>query len=137
MARVLVVDDEPQVRSVLVQMVGKLGHNAVTATNGKHALQQLEAMPVDLVIMDLIMPESEGIETTAIVKRRWPDVKILAISGGGRHAPEPYLAMAAALGADATLAKPFECADLAAAIRELLAPVAAPSAPASGTADCS
>jgi CheY-like chemotaxis protein len=130
MARILIVDDEPDILVILDRMLRKMNHETVQAANGKEAVRRLEESSFDLVITDLIMPESEGIETISAVRRRWPGLKIIAMSGGGRQSPVPYLAVAATLGADATLAKPFERADLVDALRHVLGPEAATSSPA-------
>jgi CheY-like chemotaxis protein len=130
MARILIVDDEPDILVILDRMLRKMSHETVLAANGKEAVQRLNEGAVDLVITDLIMPESEGIETIAQVRKRWPSLKIIAMSGGGRQSPTPYLAVAGRLGADATLAKPFDRAELAEAVRSVLGD-AATSSPAS------
>ncbi len=131
MSRILIVDDEPAILSILERMLCKLGHESATAGNGKEALRRLEEGAFDLVITDLIMPESEGIETIGAIRKRWPGVRIIAMSGGGRQSPTPYLAVAASLGADATLAKPFQMSDLEAALRAVLVQSGPTSAPAS------
>lgn len=122
MARILIVDDEPDILVILERMLHKMNHQTILAGNGNEAVQRLEENPVDLVITDLIMPESEGIETIAVIRKRWPRVKIIAMSGGGRQSPVPYLALAATLGADATLAKPFDRAALVDTLRHVLEP---------------
>jgi CheY-like chemotaxis protein len=130
MARILIVDDEPDILIILERMLRKLDHEIVLAANGREAVRRLQELPIDLVITDLIMPESEGIETIAVIRKRWPDVKIIAMSGGGRQSPMPYLAVAATLGADATLAKPFDRAALTEALQRVLGPDAVISSPA-------
>jgi CheY-like chemotaxis protein len=131
MARILIVDDEPDILVILDRMLRKMNHQTILAGNGKEAVQRLEENPVDLVITDLIMPESEGIETIAVIRKRWPGVKIIAMSGGGRQSPVPYLAVAATLGADATLTKPFDRANLVDALRHVLERDDPTSSPAS------
>ncbi len=76
--------------------------------------------PADLVIVDILMPSKDGIETIKEFARDFPEVKIIAISGGGLMTPQEYLGMAKKLGADVTLTKPFEPEELLEAIRELL-----------------
>ncbi len=78
------------------------------APDGKVALWIYKEKPADLIITDIIMPEKEGIETIMELKREFPDVKIIAISGGGKGDAGQYLDMAKKMGADNTLAKPFE-----------------------------
>lgn len=107
MARVLVVDDEELIRFTLRQMLEKAGHDVVEAVNGRDALHRLEELPADLVITDIIMPEKEGLETIVELRRRRPDLKIIAISGGGRTKTSDYLDVAERLGADSAIAKPL------------------------------
>jgi CheY-like chemotaxis protein len=131
MARILVVDDEPDILVILDRMLRRAEHETVLASNGKEAIKRLEESPVDAVITDLIMPDGEGIETIAAIRKRWPGVKIIAMSGGGRQSPVAYLAVAATLGADATLAKPFERADLVETLNRVLGVPSPTSSPAS------
>jgi DNA-binding NarL/FixJ family response regulator len=72
------------------------------------------------VITDLIMPEQEGLETITALRRDYPGLKIIAISGGGRIGPEAYLPAARELGADRVFSKPFDVQELAETVRELL-----------------
>jgi CheY-like chemotaxis protein len=131
MARILIVDDEPDILVILDRMLRRMDHETVLAANGKEAVRRLEESTVEVVITDLIMPEGEGIETIAAIRKRWPGIKIIAMSGGGRQSPAAYLAVAARLGADATLAKPFGRADLLEALRRVLGTADATSSPAS------
>jgi len=104
---ILLVDDERQVLDVLSEMLRLEGHNVVTAENGVVALEKMKGDPFDLVIADIIMPEKEGLETISDIRKRLPEMPILAISGGGRIGPRDYLEAARHIGANATLAKPF------------------------------
>jgi len=108
MARILVVDDEEIIRFTLRQMLEKAGHEVVEAVNGQEALNSCEERLVDLVITDIIMPEKEGIETIVELRQRQPDLKIIAVSGGGRTKTMDYLEIAERLGADGALAKPLQ-----------------------------
>jgi YesN/AraC family two-component response regulator len=107
MARVLVVDDEEIIRFTLRQILEKAGHEVFEAVNGQDALNSFEEYRVDLVITDIIMPEKEGIETIVELRRRQPDLKIIAVSGGGRTRTLDYLEIAERLGASGALAKPL------------------------------
>ncbi|MBI3207345.1 MAG: response regulator [Candidatus Solibacter usitatus] len=98
--RILVVDDDEGVRTYVTKVLRSAGYETVTAAHGKQAVEELERSSVDLVVMDLIMPVQEGIETILQVRDRWPDLKVIAMSGG------PYLEVALRLGAHAKLAKP-------------------------------
>ena len=121
MARVLVVDDEEPIRVLLAQVLRRAGYAVTCAVNGDDALRCLHAEPADLVVTDLIMPGKEGIETITDIRREYPGVGIIAMSGGGRAGPGNYLALAERLGADRSLAKPFDRNVLLEAIREVLA----------------
>lgn len=112
MARILVVDDEEIVRVTLRQMLEKAGHQVFEAANGLEALRAFEKREADLVITDIIMPEKEGIETIMELRQRKPDLKIIAMSGGGRTGTMEYLHLAKSLGADNVLPKPFKMGEV-------------------------
>ncbi len=124
MRKILIMDDDEQVLSLLARSVELAGFAAVTAVNGREGQRLLEKQPFDLVITDLIMPEREGMETISYIKKHFPAVNIIAISGGGRIGPETYLPAALELGADMAFAKPFSVDDLLATVRKLLAAAA-------------
>lgn len=107
MARILVVDDEVGIRTLVRNMLVRDGHEVTTARDGVEALQVVDREAIDLVITDLIMPEKEGVETITELRRRFPAIKIIAMSGGGMGGAADYLRMARALGAGQTLSKPF------------------------------
>ena len=120
MSSILVVDDNEQLRTMVRRMLEARGHTVTTAADGRQATRQLIAGPVpDLVLTDLVMPEQEGIETIAIIRERYPSVKIVAMSGGARVLD--YLPDAAAMGAHQTLSKPFSAEELDLAIAAALA----------------
>jgi len=120
MVRILIIDDDPQILNMLGQTLEREGHKVVDAPNGKEGLKLYRENPTDLVITDLIMPEKDGIETIMELRRDFPDVKIIAISGGGHIDAELYLSMARRLGVQRTFAKPIERAELLKSVRELL-----------------
>jgi PAS domain S-box-containing protein len=118
-ARILVADDEAGVRSFLRTVLEDSGYEVIEATDGKQALKQARAGGVDLAIMDLVMPEQEGIETIRALRRDVPGVGIIAISGAfGGH----FLKTAHLLGADAVLNKPVSAELLLARVAEVLKP---------------
>ena len=121
MHRILVVDDEKQIRELLRQLLEGQGYEVVEAPDGVIALQLFRENPADLVITDIIMPEKEGIRTIFDLKNDYPDVKIIAISGGSRVEPQAYLETAEAFGAIKTFSKPFNTKELLKAVKELLA----------------
>ena len=120
MARILIVDDEPLVRSMLRQVLERAGYDVTEAGNGEEAIKLYRDRPADVIVIDIIMPDKEGIETIRELRRDDPDVKTIAISGGGRGGALDYLAMAAKLGANHTLPKPVERQELLDAIRDCL-----------------
>ncbi len=118
--RIIIVDDDEQMRSMLKQTLESDGYHVSEAPDGNVALWLYKENAADLIVMDIIMPEKEGIETIMELKRDYPGVKILAISGGGAGDPEGYLKLAKQIGADRTLAKPFEKEALLMEVRDLL-----------------
>ncbi len=117
---ILVVEDDEQMRSMIRQMLESAGYSVMEAPDGKVALWLFKEMSADLIIIDIIMPEKEGLETIMEFRRDFPDVKIISISGGGLGDPEQYLSMAKKMGADHTLAKPFEKDELLKVVKDLL-----------------
>ena len=110
--KILVIDDDHLVRFTLSRILNRSGHDVVTAADGARGMIMLRAERPDVVITDMIMPEQEGFQTIVMIRREYPRIKIIAISGGLRQGNHDVLSMAAALGADEVIAKPFEPADL-------------------------
>jgi CheY-like chemotaxis protein len=109
MSSILVVDDENQIRLLVRETLEQAGHHVTEARDGKEALQQYRLAPVDLVIMDILMPNQDGLETTVSLRREFPDVKIIVITGGSDMIGIlNFLDVAKMLGARNTLQKPFE-----------------------------
>lgn len=122
MARLLLVEDDPQVRTMLFETLTQEGHEVVEAVNGREALKLYRAAPADLVITDIIMPEQDGVETIHSLRRDFPDARIIAISGGSANVRGDYLlGTADALGALRTFKKPVDIGLLLDTIQELLA----------------
>lgn len=120
MARILIADDDANLRMILRDMLQQAGHHVGEASNGQEAIDFTHSEQVDLVITDIIMPDKEGIETIIEIRKSHPDVKIIAASGGGRCSAEDYLEAADAFGADRTLMKPFGRDELLSAVEDLL-----------------
>lgn len=120
MASVLVIDDDPAMRSTLRRILERDGHEVHEAEDGERGLRAFRAQPVDVVITDVIMPGKEGIETILELREEAPGVRILVISGGGTMKAETVLDDATAIGADASLAKPFTINQLRDAVSALL-----------------
>lgn len=125
MARILVIDDEPMVRDTIRQILEEAGFEIVLAKNGLLGEALYTVQPFDLVITDILMPEQEGIETIMNLRRITPDVKIIAVSGGGRIGNFEFLGIAKKVGANVILPKPFDLDVLISTVRDLLEPVPA------------
>jgi DNA-binding response OmpR family regulator len=120
MAKILLVDDDPDIRSLLKIMLTGEGHEVVEATDGAEALEVAQTQPFDLVLTDLIMPDKEGIETIMELRKKFPRIRIIAMSGGGVGRHGDYLGLAGKLGAMRTLAKPFGVNELKEAVDAVL-----------------
>jgi CheY-like chemotaxis protein len=125
MERVLIIEDDEFVQKMLKQTFERAGYYVSTAANGATGLKLYESNidltePFDVVITDLIMPGMEGIETITKLRKGNPNVKIIAISGGGRNEPEGYLYLAQKLGAARTFTKPVDRIALMQAVSELI-----------------
>jgi CheY-like chemotaxis protein len=114
---ILVVDDDPAIRSFLGRVLSGAGYRVLGAKDGKEAIQQVNISEVDLMITDLIMPEQEGLETIEILHRSRPGIKIIAISG---KFGSQFLRVAKLFGAQATLTKPVLPDKLLEAVRHVL-----------------
>jgi CheY-like chemotaxis protein len=121
MAHVLVVEDDDLVRSMLRTTLESEGYEVTVAGDGEEAIGILSRQPFELVVTDIVMPRKEGLETIIEAKKMYPQLKIIAISGGGRVAPTLYLDNALVLGADRVFVKPVAQNELLSAIGELLA----------------
>ena len=120
MGRILIIDDEAMIRDLLVKILEREGYETVTASGGKDGIKIHRENPADLIITDLIMPEKDGLETIMELRRDFKDVKIIAMSGGGKIDSETYLQIAKTMGAIETIAKPFDLRELLKTVQELL-----------------
>jgi CheY-like chemotaxis protein len=105
MATILLIDDEESVRRLFQVALEGAGYRVLTAENGKHGLRLLEHQEVDLILVDIFMPEMDGLELIPLLRKTRPANKIIAISGGSGK--RDYLDTAKHLGANDTLKKPF------------------------------
>lgn len=117
---ILVIDDEEQMRGLLRQILERGGYQVLVAEDGLQGMRVYEDNTVDVVITDLLMPNKEGLETIMEMKSKYPDVRIIAMSGGGRDGVLNFLPAAEKLGAMTTLAKPFGRKDILAAVEAAL-----------------
>ena len=109
---ILVVDDDTLVQSTFKILLEKKGYQVLLADDGNQALQTLQAARVDLVLLDILMPDKEGIETLIDIKQRHPKVSVLVMSGGGSRTKHDFLSLAAKFGADATIKKTVGAAEI-------------------------
>jgi CheY-like chemotaxis protein len=121
MARILVIDDDNDVRSLAQDVLRSAGHEVVVAADGAQGIELQRAKPAAVVITDILMPEKEGLETIRDLKHEFPGLKIIAISGAGKRVKSTaYLLTARELGAQALLRKPFKSDALVQTVREVL-----------------
>jgi len=120
MTRVLVIDDEELARFTIREILESANYEVEEAANGRIGIEKQKDTPFDLIITDIIMPEKEGVETIIDLKQEFPDLKIIAISGGGRTRNLDFLNLTERFGAGKTLAKPFTEGQLLEAIAEIL-----------------
>jgi len=120
MAKILIIDDDNQFREMLRRMLEKEGYDIKEASDGAKGISIYREEPTDIVITDLIMDGKEGIETIRELREDFPDVKIIAISGGGLLKAENYLKIAEKFGVLQTMTKPFDRKELFETVRELL-----------------
>lgn len=104
--KILVIDDETPIRSMLKKILEREDFIVIVAANGSDGLRKALDQPPDLVITDLLMPEKEGLETILELKRCAPQIPVVAMSGGGLNDPAGYLQTAKLFGADAVMEKP-------------------------------
>ena len=109
MSSILVVDDEDQIRHLIRETLEGANYRVTEARDGKEAIKQYRSAPADLIIMDILMPDQDGLETIAALRREFLNVKVIAMTGGsGMIGILNFLDVAKMLGAHRTLQKPFE-----------------------------
>lgn len=120
MPRVLVIDDEELARFTIREILEGAGYEVEEAENGRIGVDMQNATPFDLIVTDIIMPEKEGVETIIDLKKDYPDLGIIAISGGGRTRNLDFLKLSERFGASKILAKPFTEGQLLEAVNEVI-----------------
>lgn len=127
MSTILVIDDDALLREMVASHLRRAGHAVLLAANGAEGLAAFSRAPCDLVITDIVMPEKEGLETIRAMRKGWPHIPVVAMTGGARpmasgvEAGADYLEMASLLGARATVRKPFTGKQIVAVVEKLLA----------------
>jgi len=107
MADILLVDDNAGLLAAMDDILRAAGHRPTLAANGKIAIDLIRSRRFDLIITDLVMPEKEGLETIIELHKKFPQLKIIAMSGGGGGDARSNLVMAQRFGAASTIDKPF------------------------------
>lgn len=122
MPSVLIVDDEEAIRQLIRSTLEQAGYKVQEAANGKEGLSQYRESPADLVIMDILMPDQDGLESILTLRREFPTAKIMAITGGSDMIGIlNFLDVARMLDARRTLQKPFEMQQLLDAVQAEIA----------------
>jgi DNA-binding response OmpR family regulator len=133
--KILIVDDEAPIRDLLRLAFQSRGYEVAEADNGKRAMEQYDKFSPSVVLIDLVMPGMEGIETIRHLRKRGPKLRIVALSGGGTMGFTGYLKYAEQLGADMAMSKPVDLKELLARVAQLIseAPPSAASAARAAT----
>jgi DNA-binding response OmpR family regulator len=113
---VCVIEDDDLVRARISDMLKANGHTVFEAESADAGIELIRTEKADVAVVDILMPDRDGLEAIGQLRRTRPDLRIVAISGGGRVGPQVYLDLARQVGADASLVKPVEEAELEAAI---------------------
>ncbi|MFT4586404.1 MAG: CheY-like chemotaxis protein [Candidatus Binatia bacterium] len=119
MARILVIDDEAPIRELICFALDSSGHQVADAASGEEAMKINRAAPADVIITDIAMPQTDGIEIIKILREEFPSTKIIAISGVLSTTPGDNLYTATRAGADMAFAKPFDVFEMAEAVNTL------------------
>lgn len=120
MPRILIIDDEEDLRLILREALEYVGYEVVEAGNGDEGLQHYRETPADVIITDMVMPGKGGLETIGALQREDPHVKIIAMSGGFPVGHLDSILLAKQLGARRVFHKPFRLPEVCQAVREAL-----------------
>lgn len=119
--RILIIDDDPLLREMAVEILADAGHDCVVAEDGRRGLAVLLGRPIDLVLLDMIMPVMDGVEVLGHLKRGWPNMPVVVMSAGARTiSAQSLLRLAASLEADEVLQKPLRAETLLPLVDRLL-----------------
>jgi two-component system response regulator (stage 0 sporulation protein F) len=120
MSRILIIDDELPIRRLLRTILEGAGHTVLDAPDGREGMALWHREPIDVVVTDIFMPESDGLQVLIEMKKVATKPKIIAMSGGGQKGLLDWRASALALGADRVLVKPFDQRTFLLTIQEML-----------------
>lgn len=120
-ATILLVDDDVTLLQATSALLELSGFHTVISDTAPRAIEFLEHLQITAVVIDMFMPDQDGVETIRVIRERWPDLPIVAMSGGWRTIKaEQALELADALGAGAVLSKPFDRETLLAALDQAM-----------------
>jgi CheY-like chemotaxis protein len=119
---VLVIDDEQYITRLLARVLAKAGYKTTVAGDGKEGVQRFREDPADVVIVDIFMPDMDGLEVIRELRKDFPQARFIAISGGGQMGMPDFLPTARKLGAQHILQKPIKNEKLLQTIKEVLSP---------------
>jgi len=105
---ILVIDDDEHFRSYLEALLVRAGYTARSLSNGRELMKLLDREPVDVIVTDLYMPFTDGIEVVCAVRRSRPDLPIIGVTGGRGSLAEPCIQAMRVLGASNVIAKPLD-----------------------------
>lgn len=120
MARIIVIDDQEPIRRIVRRALESQRHEVLDAEDGESGMQLLEREPVDVVITDIFMPGWDGIQTLREIRKRYPSVKVIAISGGDSTGILDLRQDAELLGAVKSLQKPFTAREIIELVQQVL-----------------
>ncbi len=121
MATILITDDDPTLRAIAIELLAADGHRVLEAGDGDEALLILDTEAVDLLVLDMLMPNKDGLETILELRRRKTPIRILAISSGGSMNLDSLLRTAMVFGADRLMSKPLRLSTFASTVADMLA----------------
>jgi DNA-binding NtrC family response regulator len=119
MSHILVIDDDEQVRNYFRFLLEEHGYQVDTAINGIAGIKKVKESDFNAVILDLIMPEKEGIETLMELRREHPEINVITVSGGGKMSPDNYLPVTKTLGAAYAFQKPVNQKEILSALEHI------------------
>jgi len=120
MAHILVTDDDADLRSTLEKLLKLRGYSVHVGRDGLEGAKLLSQNRYDLLITDIVMPNQEGLESIIQARKRYPELKIIAMSGAGKTSTEVYLRVAKNVGAHAVFQKPWNPREMLAKVEELV-----------------
>ncbi len=120
MASILVIDDQEPIRRIVRRALENERHAVLDASDGELGMQILERETVDVVITDIFMPELDGIQTLREIRKRFPAVRVIAMSGGDSTGLLDLRKDAELLGAVKSLQKPFTAREIVDVVRAVL-----------------